>query len=348
MEPLLRIAIIGCGSLIHHFVYDCMKRIPFRLAAVSHADETELNRFTDRYRVPRTYADYREMLRQEQLDAVICFADDVYSHYGIAEECLLANVHVFMERPPCFTMEQAEWLLELQRRTGKYVVSRFNKRFTTAYMMAKDIIQRKEFGRVTMFLSKFQGSESASDELFLFNHVSHHLDLARYLLGEIKSLHVDKIKLDAHRVGFNISFVTESGTIGVIQSGSLQKIEYPMERVEITGVGTNVIVDNIRHVEYNRPAPAREGFQLAKLADGGDTLLWNPNHGNLTNYSYYGFEQQLYEFIDSLQKQTAPAPNMEDTIHTIKLLVHIQSLSHLHDNFNKSLSLPGQHIDKQY
>ncbi|MFH5183487.1 Gfo/Idh/MocA family protein [Paenibacillus sp. TAB 01] len=281
----------------------------------------------DRYRVPKAYADYREMLEREQLDAVICFTDDVYAHFGIAEACLLANVHVFMERPACFTIAQAERLLELQRCMGKYVVSRFNKRFTTAYMMAKEIIHREEFGRITMFLSKFQGSESASEEQFLFNHVSHHLDLARYLLGEIGSLHVDTIKLDAHRVGYNISFVAESGAIGVIQSGSLQQIEYPMERVEITGVGTNVIVDNIRHVEYNRPAPHRESFQFAKLADGGDTLLWNLNHGNLSHYSYYGFEQQLYEFIDSLRKQTAPAPNMEDTIHTVKLLVHTQSLS---------------------
>ncbi|MBA2937430.1 Gfo/Idh/MocA family oxidoreductase [Paenibacillus sp. CGMCC 1.16610] len=327
MDSLVKIAIIGCGSLMYHFVYDCLKRIPFNLIAASHEDEGELTRFTNRYRVPKAYTNYREMLQQEQLDAVICFTDDEYAHFQIAEECLQANVHVFMERPACFSIQQAERLLELQRRTGKYVVSRFNKRFTTAYMMAKEIIQREEFGRVTMFLSKFQGSESASNELFLFNHVSHHLDLARFLLGEIKSLHVDQINLDAHRVGYNISFVAESGAIGVIQSGSLQKIEYPMERVEITGVGTNIIVDNIRHLAYNRPAPKRVGFQFAKLADGGDTLMWNLNHGNLSNYSYYGFEQQLYEFIDSIQRQMAPEPNMEDTIHTVKLLVQIQFLS---------------------
>ncbi|SFL22533.1 Predicted dehydrogenase [Paenibacillus sp. 1_12] len=326
MDKLLNIAIIGCGNLMYHFVYDCMKQIPFKLAAVSHTDEAELNRFTDRYHVPKVYPDYKEMLHNEQLDAVICFPADVHSHYSIAKDCLLAHVHVFMERPPCLTMEQANDLLELQNRTQKYVMTRFNKRFTTAYMMAKEITQREEFGPVTMFMSKFQGSESASDELFLFNHVSHHIDLARYLLGEIKSLHVDTIKVSEHRVGFNISFVTVSGAIGVIQSGSLQKIEYPMERVEITGIGSNVIVDNIRSVEYNRPSPKRDGFQLEKLADGGDTLLWNPNHGNMSNYSYYGFEQQMFHFIMSIVNGAAPTPHMQDTIHTIELLEQIYEL----------------------
>ncbi|MEK3724562.1 Gfo/Idh/MocA family protein [Paenibacillus sp. FSL H8-0034] len=326
MDRLLNVAIIGCGNLMYHFVYDCMKRLPFRLAAVSHTDEAELNRFTDRYHVPKIYRDYKEMLHYEQLDAVICFPADVHSHYSMAKDCLLAQVHVFMERPPCFTRLQAQELLELQIRTQKYVMTRFNKRFTTAYMMAKELIEREEFGPVTMFLSKFQGSESASDELFLFNHVSHHIDLARYLLGEFKSVHVDKIKVNEHMVGFNISFIANSGAIGVIQSGSLQKIEYPMERVEITGIGSNVIVDNIRSVEYNRPAPKRDGFQLEKLADGGDTLLWNPNHGNMSNYSYYGFEQQMFHFITSILNGVAPMPHMGDTIHTIEQLELIHSL----------------------
>jgi predicted dehydrogenase len=326
MDKLLKIAIIGCGNLMYHFVYDCMKLIPFKLAAVSHTDQAELSRFTDRYRVPKVYMNYKEMLANEQVDAVICFPTDVHSHYTIAKDCLQANVHVFMERPPCFTLEQARKLLELQNRTQKYMMTRFNKRFTTAYMMAKEIIQREEFGPITMFMSKFQGSESASDETFLFNHVSHHIDLARYLLGEIQSVHVDKIKISDHRVGFNISFITETGAIGVIQSGSLQKIEYPMERVEITGIDRNVIVDNIRSVEYNRPAPKRDGFQLEKLADGSDTLLWNPNHGNMSNYSYYGFENQMHHFVTSILSHTVPTPNMQDTIHTIELLEQISSL----------------------
>ncbi|NHN32979.1 Gfo/Idh/MocA family protein [Paenibacillus agricola] len=326
MEKLLNIAIIGCGNLMYHFVYDCMKRMPFRLAAVSHTNEAELNRFTDRYVVPKVYRDHNDMLKHEQLDAVICFPTDVHSHYTIAKDCLLAHTHVFMERPPCLTMEQARDLLDLQNHTQKYVMTRFNKRFTTAYMMAKEIIERDEFGSITMYMSKFQGSESASDEAFLFNHVSHHIDLARYLLGEIKSVHVDKVKVNDHMVGFNISFITDSSAIGVIQSGSLQKIEYPMERVEITGIGSNVIVDNIRHLEYNRPAPKRDGFQLEKLVDGGDTLLWNPNHGNMSNFSYYGFEHQMHHFITSILNHAVPTPNMQDTIHTIELLEQINTL----------------------
>ncbi|TVY07543.1 Gfo/Idh/MocA family protein [Paenibacillus cremeus] len=327
MDRSLNIAMIGCGSLMYQFIYDCMKNIPARLTAVSHTDENELQKFTDRYYVPQIYHDYKKLLQLEKVDAVICFPSDTHTHYSIARDCLLSGVHVFMERPPCLSVEQAHDLLELQRLTGKYVMTRFNKRFTTSYVMAREIIRRDEFGPITMFMSKFQGAECASEQSFLFNHVSHHIDLARYLLGEIKSLHVEKIKLSDQLLGFNISFVAASGAIGVIQSGSLQKIEYPMERVEITGVGRNVIIDNIRGLEYNRPAPKRDGFEVAPLTEGGDTLVWNPNHGNLTNYTYYGFEAQLHHFIDRILQRLAPEPNMQDSIHTIELLESIQSLS---------------------
>lgn len=320
MEEELKIALIGCGNWVYDVIYECTKHLPVKLIAICDLKEERLQKFAERYHVTKVYRDYKDLLRKEELDAVICFPDDTHMHYSIAKDCLLSGVNVFIERPQCLNIEQAKDLISIQERMSKYVMARLNKRFTPAYMMAKEIIQREEFGRVTMYMAKYHAPEYESEPSFIFKHIIHHLDLARYLLGEIVLTHVDTIKISDTRIGYQICFVTANDSIGVIQTGSLQSAGYPMERVEITGVGKNVIVDNIKSVEYNREAPKRNAEQVGALSDGGDSLFWNMGHGNNSNFTYHGFENQLHQFVNSLLQKKPPFPHMEDSIHTNELL----------------------------
>lgn len=325
MDETITLALIGCGSWVYDTIYECTKNLPVRLAAICDSDEAKRLKFAERYRVASLYSDYKEMLANEQLDAVIAFPSDISLHYGIARDCLSAGVHIFIERPQCMAIEEANELIELQNRMSKYAMPRFNKRFTPAYIMAKEIIQRQEFDRVTMYWAKYQATEYESEHSFIYKHIIHHLDLARFLLGEIALTHVDRIKWSDKRIGYNISFKTAEGAIGSIQSGSFQSAGYPTERVEITGVGKNVIVDNIRSVQYNRNAPKRNADIVLPLLEQGDTLFWNINNGNNSNFTYHGFENQLHHFVRSILAKSAPLPHMEDTIHTLRLLESLRS-----------------------
>lgn len=326
MTDKLKIAIIGCGNMVYNFIYDCTKNLPVKLVAICDEQEERLQRFTERYYVPNTYKHYQDLLSNEELDAVICFPDSIESHYEITKQCLLSGVNIFIERPQCLSSVQAKELIEIQNQTSTYAVARWNKRFTPGYIMAKEIIQREEFGQITMYLAKYQAAEYESDQSYIFKHIVHHLDLARYLMGEIILTHVDTIKLSDKKVGYNISFKADNGAIGVIQSGSLQSEGYPKETVEITGVEKNVIVENIRSVQYNRPAKKRNTAIVEPLQEGGDTLLWNLSHGNNSGYSFHGFENQLHHFFHSLYTKNEPFPHLEDSIHTIELLEVLVSI----------------------
>jgi len=319
MDKKLKIALIGCGNFMYDFFYDCTKKLPIELVAICDINEERLDRFSRRYSVSKTYTDYMKLIKEETLDAVICIAD-AQLHYEVAKNCMLAGLNVFIEKTPCMNVEQATELLTIQKTTGKYTMVGFNRRFTTSYAMAKDLINKEEFGHINMYMAKYMSSNYKSEEYFIFNHIVHHLDLARFLLGEIKSIHTDVIRRSDTRVGFNISFVCESGAIGTLQSGSLLDESYPMERVDIMGDRRNIFIDGIKRLEYNRPGTAKDITQDPTLEDGMDTLVWNINYGNVTNYSFYGFEKELYHFTDSILKGKAPEPNMEDSIHTMELL----------------------------
>lgn len=318
----IRAAWIGCGSHSYNLMFDSLRNLPVYITAICDTNEDRLRIFSERYNIQKTYNDYIELLRNESVDAVFCVAN-AQLHYEVARDAMDFGANVFVEKTPCINNIQAKELCDIQKKTGRFTMAGFNRRYTTAYAMAKEITKRKEFGGVMMYLAKYQASAYSSEKHFVFNHIVHHLDLARFFLGEIKDLHIYRIRINNTQVGYNISFEAESGCIGVIQSGSLQNMSYPLERVEITGTGTNVIVDNIKKLEYNRPGTSKDRFENAKLMDGNDALVWKINHGDLPNNDYYGFFDELRYFTECVSSNKRPVYDMEDTVKTMELLERV-------------------------
>ena len=319
MNRKLKIGLVGCGGHMFHYIYNFLKNQPVELVAICDKSEERMRSFASYYKVDRCYKDHVNMLKKENLDAVVCVADAAV-HYQVAKDSMLSGINVFIEKTPCQNTAQAQELIDIQEKTGKFTMVGFNRRFMTSYLMAKEIMARDEFGPLTMYMAKYNASEYHSDEVFVFNHMIHHFDLMRFFLGEIKEMSSNKIKIDEHRVGYHTSFVSDSGVIGFLQSGSLQYEPYPVERVEITGVGRNIIVDNIKHLEYHRPGERRDNFNQPILAEGGDTLTWNLNHNLYSTYTYLGYESELNHFIKYALKDEIPDFNIKDSHGTMRLL----------------------------
>lgn len=320
MAEELRLAIIGCGSFSYGFLYDTTKPLPVRLAAAADPNAESLVRFTARYHVPKAYADYKEMLAREKPEAVLAFPQGL-SLYEVNKACLESGANVLAERPGAETRDQAVDLARLQARTGRFVMPRFNKRYIPAYQMAREIIRRPEFGGATMYLAKYHAGEYADERMFLESHIVHHVDLLRFYLGEIRSIRGDIVRVSPKQVGVNASFVAESGAVGVLQSSSLQsRGSYPLERVEITGRERCVIVDNLTRIEYHRPGSPKTTGGRPVLADGGDSLVWDPSMTQLGNYSHNGFEPMVAELVACTREGRMPELHMDDVVRTLDLL----------------------------
>jgi predicted dehydrogenase len=156
-----------------------------------------IERFTRLYAVPRSYTDYRKMLGAERLDAVLVQIGHA-GNGGAIRAAIEAGMHVLVEKTPVATSAEADELVELQRSRGVHVMVGFNRRYMTSYVMAKEIAGRAEFGGVHLYHSQFHAN--AYDEAaFPINHVIHHLDLARWLLGEIELTHVQRLVVGERR-----------------------------------------------------------------------------------------------------------------------------------------------------
>jgi predicted dehydrogenase len=139
------------------------------------------------------YTSLHDCLLSEELDAVnIC--THVNLHYEMTKEALLNDKHVFLEKPFCLDVRQAEELINLASKKNKVLMVGHVVRFMPPYQKLKQWVENKQFGDLKFLsLSRFCGipswgqwKEKNVKELSggaLFDLAIHDIDFANYLLG---------------------------------------------------------------------------------------------------------------------------------------------------------------------
>lgn len=70
------------------------------------------------FKTVKTFGDYRRVLESKQIDAVTIATPDHW-HAPMAIQSLQAGKHVYVEKPCCHSIEEGEWLIKVQKDTGK-------------------------------------------------------------------------------------------------------------------------------------------------------------------------------------------------------------------------------------
>ena len=98
---------------------------------------------------PRAYTDYRELLADRSIDAVI-IATPLYTHFPITRDALLAGKHVFCEKSLVFRPGEVHALRELHAQHPKQVLQTgLQRRYSPFYRAARQMIAKGLIGDVT-------------------------------------------------------------------------------------------------------------------------------------------------------------------------------------------------------
>lgn len=142
-----KIGIIGAGGISEQHL-EAIKQEP-RVAAVAIADvavELAQSR-ASRHGIPAVYTDYRDMLQQEEMDAVIVCVPN-YLHAPVTLAALESGKHVLCEKPMAVTIEQAESMAALAKRTGNVMMVAHNNRFRGHALKLKQLMREQRLGHV--------------------------------------------------------------------------------------------------------------------------------------------------------------------------------------------------------
>jgi predicted dehydrogenase len=148
MADKLRCAVIGAGGGIGIQHLLSLQSCP-RAAAVA-VSETNLQRareVCDRFKIPRNYNDYHELLEQPDIEAVIIALPN-YLHATVAIDALKAGKHVLLEKPMATSLKEATKVAEAVKKSKCTFMVGLNFRFNRQAQLAKMAVDRGDLGDI--------------------------------------------------------------------------------------------------------------------------------------------------------------------------------------------------------
>jgi predicted dehydrogenase len=130
----LRVGVVGGGLVAQamHLHYLAAHRDLFELAALAEPSATVREALGERYAIPGLYADVRGLLDADGLDALVV-SSPAGTHAEAVLAALDAGLHVFVEKPICITLADADAIIAARDRAGRVVQVGTMKRFDPAY-----------------------------------------------------------------------------------------------------------------------------------------------------------------------------------------------------------------------
>jgi predicted dehydrogenase len=326
-EGEIRVGFIGCGSHAFRNIYPTFQFAPVNLVAVCDLDGHKAATFAKKFGAGTYYIDYRQMLAQEQLDAVFVVVgyDDLgrplYPH--LATDCLRAGCHVWIEKPPASSTAEIALLQAVSNETGKIVVAGLKKMFFPANEKAKELSEAEEFGAVSLvnleypqtiptveeFRAYRAGASRVGRVVDFLDHLCHPASLMVYLLGLPSTLVYQR---SARGAGVAV-FTFPTGVVASIAFTAGASSNGGMERTLIVGSnGHHILVENNLRVSYCRPLPLPYGSSPSFYVGGAEQAasVWEPEFslGQLYNKGLFllGYYNEINEFARAILDQRLP------------------------------------------
>ncbi|HLU23317.1 MAG TPA: Gfo/Idh/MocA family oxidoreductase [Bacillaceae bacterium] len=143
----IRIGIIGVGIIGKTHLDNYAEIAGVEIVAACDINEAELAYVAEKYNIPYTYTDYREMLKRDDLDAIdVCLHNNLHAPITIA--ALQAGKHVYCEKPIAGSYIDGKRMLEAVKEYGKKLHIHLSFLYATETKAAKKLIDGGNLGTI--------------------------------------------------------------------------------------------------------------------------------------------------------------------------------------------------------
>ena len=203
--PTLRWGLIGCGDIAEKRVAPALREAPgSRLAAVARARAELAADFAARHGAERSYADWRELVADPELDAVY-IATPVRVHVEQALLALAAGKHVLCEKPMAMSVAECERMIAAARTNDRRLGVAYYRHLYPAVKRLRELLGSGELGDpVLLEIQAFERfdpgpehprawllrkAESGGGPMMDFG--CHRLEILLDLLGEVRAVRAE-------------------------------------------------------------------------------------------------------------------------------------------------------------
>ena len=184
------------GRLGILYARDLANRIPSaRLVAVADTDKDRAQKVGSEFGV-RSYTRASALVEDKDLDAVV-IATPTNTHQGIVQAALEGRKPIFCEKPLSLSLRESVEIQQAVEKSSVFFQMGFVRRFDKGFREAKKKIEEGVIGRPVVFKAMSRDPYLPSIEYvhprnsggLLIDMGVHDFDLARWLVGEVRSVH---------------------------------------------------------------------------------------------------------------------------------------------------------------
>jgi predicted dehydrogenase len=134
----IRVGLVGCGEVAQIIHLPSLTQLAehFQVTALCDVSAQVLTEVGDQWGIDKRYADYRELLNQPDVDAVLVSNPHVF-HAEVTLAAIAAKKHVLVEKPMCLSLQEADAIIAAQAQSGTVVQVGYMRRYAPAFMEAK-------------------------------------------------------------------------------------------------------------------------------------------------------------------------------------------------------------------
>ena len=195
----ITVGLIGAGMIAERHVKGITRENDILgIKAVCDIEPARAEAIADRYSIRDRCSDYRELLDNDEIEAVVVLAP----HHLHEEICIRAaerGKHILVEKPIARTLDEADRIIEAARKADVILMVGLNQRYLPAHRKIKDLLKDGAVGRVLAanadhwedFLpagSSWWRSKNSVGGGCLIGSGVHRLDLLRWYIGNPKEI----------------------------------------------------------------------------------------------------------------------------------------------------------------
>lgn len=346
---------IGVGMLGYAFMgkahANALKKLPYmiypppavpKLAAIAGRSEAKVREAARRYGFARAYTDWRAMLDDPEVQVFDnAGPNDLHAEPNIA--AAQAGKHVISEKPLGRNAEECKRMWEAVKKARVKHQVAFNYRFVPAVRLIRNLIDAGKLGRIYHFRAAYLQEWIASEDFPMVwrlesKHAgsgalgdlgSHVVDLARYLVGEPKSLMARtetfiKQRKDAQgklrKVDVDDAFQAiieyRNGAVGTLEASRFCPGRKNSNTFEINAekgsIRFNLEAMNELEVFWKDGDRDTQGFTKVLVSESYHPFWshWWPQ-GHIIGWEHT-FVHEFAHFFDAIVNKTAVAPHAAD------------------------------------
>ncbi len=283
----------------------------------------------ERYGIPRVFTDYREMLRERDIEMVTIAAPN-HLHARMALDAVRAGKHVVCEKPLAMTLEEGEEMIAAAREQGVLLLYAEELFFTPKYVRAKEMADQGAFGNVYLVKQSekhfgphnewFWEVDRSGGGVFM-DMGCHGIAFCRWFLNRspIRSVYCQMgtyVHRDKTRGEDDSLCILEfdNGAVGLVENSWARRGGMD-DRVEVYGSG-GVTYANL-HMGNALPTYSETGYGYA-VEKAPTTRGWTyPVFDELWNY---GFPQEMSHFARCVRGREEPIATGEDGLIVMEAL----------------------------